>query len=141
MQNRLLLNWNVSTLDRWDVRIGNQELGIGNFYFLFSVSYFLFPVSLFFFMHVYKVVSQKVCKLKSCKLTRWNWGFLFSVFYFLNCILQVRPQFHYIWLFHSLTISLLADLMFWHFGIWISFGLWILKFGFFRSYLNVCSFC
>jgi len=21
--------------------------------------------------------------------------------------------------------------MFWHFGIWISFGIWILKFGFF----------
>jgi len=34
------------------------------------------------------------------------------------------------WLFHSLTISLLTDLMFWHLDIWISFGIWILKFGF-----------
>jgi len=23
--------------------------------------------------------------------------------------------------------------MFWHFSIWISFGIWILKFGFFRQ--------
>ena len=68
MQNRLLLNWNVSTLE---LGIRNWELGI-------SVSYFLFPVSLFFFMHVYKVVRQKVCKL-----IRWNWEMGISIFCFL----------------------------------------------------------
>ena len=44
---------------------------------------------------------------------------------------------------HVCTLErlLLTDLMFWHLDIWISFCIWILKFGFFRPYLNVCSFC
>ena len=63
----------VRTLARW-----KWELGTGNWEFLFSVFYFLFPVSLSFFMHVYKVVSWKVCKL-----TRWKWKLGISVFRFL----------------------------------------------------------
>jgi len=35
----------------------------------------------------------------------------------------------------------LPDLMFWHLGIWISFDIWILKFGFFRQnhYFPFCN--
>ena len=85
--------------------------------------------------HVHTFTRSHVCTLE-LGIRNWELGisifyFLFPVFYLLNCILQVCPQFHYIWLFHSLTISLLTDLMFWHLDIWISFDIWILKFGFF----------
>jgi len=33
----------------------------------------------------------------------------------------------------------LPDLMFWHLDIWISFGIWILKFGFFRQNLKMTN--
>ncbi|CAD7770253.1 MAG: hypothetical protein KIIPBIDF_00140 [Candidatus Methanoperedenaceae archaeon GB50] len=61
MQNRLLLNWNVSTFTRLHVRTLARckwELEIGNWEFLFSVS--RFPFLLY-------------ARLQSCKLTRWNW--------------------------------------------------------------------
>jgi len=48
MQNRLLLNWNVSTFTRlhvrtlarwnWEMEIGKWELGISIFYFLFPIA-------------------------------------------------------------------------------------------------------
>ena len=84
----------IGTLARWDVRTlemgnGNWELGIENFYFLFSVS--RFPFFLYARLQSCKLESLQVNTLEmgngNWELGNGNWEFLFSVFYFLNCIL------------------------------------------------------
>ncbi|CAD7776245.1 MAG: hypothetical protein KCCBMMGE_00431 [Candidatus Methanoperedenaceae archaeon GB37] len=91
MQNRLLLNWNVSTLE---LEIGKWELGISILYFLFSVFYFLFSVSRFPFL--------LYARLQSCKLTRWKWElgignfcFPFSIFLTVFCRFDPRKLLDY----------------------------------------------
>ena len=42
-------------------------------------------------------------------------------------------------IFYFLFPVSLSDLMLWHLGIWISFGIWILKFGFFRQNLKMTN--
>ena len=43
---------------------------------------------------------------------------------------QIKPK---------IPMTKLPDLMFWHLDIWISFGIWILKFGFFRQNLKMTN--
>jgi len=91
-----LARWN------WELEIGKWEMGTGNFYFLFSVS--RFPFLLYARLQSCKLESLQVgtlARLHVYTLERWNWEmgignwemgngnweFLFSVFYFLNCIL------------------------------------------------------
>ena len=46
----------------------------------------------------------------------------------LKC--QIKPK---------IQMTKLTDLMFWHLDIWISFDIWILKFGFFRQNLKMTN--
>ena len=74
---RTLARWN------WELEIGKWELGIGNFYFLFSVS--RFPFLLYARLQSCKLESLQVNTLE---LGNGNWEFLFSIFLTVFCRLD-----------------------------------------------------
>jgi len=86
MQNRLLLNWNVSTFTRLHVRTlarWKWELGTGNWEFLFSVS--RFPFLLYARLQSCKLESLQVNTLE---MGTGNFCFPFSIFLTVFCRLD-----------------------------------------------------